>query len=288
MELRRDSVYLYDFTSYDQFVIDLEIIAEVNPDYDVTILSRLPTRRWIEKIDLSKINNYWITNTDNENSIKPHIDEVMNIISQGDNKSAMIYFLDGLEQIYSESDDAELLVKLTGLSDLGKHSNYILVICVNDLAYESQWFAKLRTLTQKISIKPQKFKPSVENEDTIEVVREETIQHELGLDGGPRLAYLAKLPKIGFTKDILVKRILQWRRMGLDVSTIEPALSQPTDSAYELYKLVEEDIRRATELERFIHLNEHEINASQLAVDMFRIRQLTGLDELERKYYSLS
>ena len=288
MELRRDSVYLYDFTSYDQFVIDLEIIAEVNPDYDVTILSRLPTRRWIEKLDLSKINNYWITNTDNENSIKPHIDEVMNIISQGDNKSAMIYFLDGLEQIYSESDDAELLVKLTGLSDLVKHSNYILVICVNDLAYESQWFAKLRTLTQKISIKPQEFTTSVENEDPIEVMSEETMQHELGLDGGPRLAYLAKLPKIGFTKDILVKRILQWRRMGLDVSAIEPALSQPTDSAYELYKLVEEDVRRATELERFIHLNEHEINASQLAVDMFRIRQLTGLDELERKYYSLS
>ena len=212
----------------------------------------------------------------------------MNIISQGDNKSAMIYFLDGLEQIYSESDDAELLVKLTGLSDLVKHSNYILVICVNDLAYESQWFAKLRTLTQKISIKPQKFKTSVENEGPIEVVSEETIQHELGIDGGPRLAYLAKLPKIGFTKDILVKRILQWRRMGLDVSAIEPALSQPSDSAYELYKLVEEDVRRATELERFIHLNEHEINASQLAVDMFRIRQLTGLDELERRYYSLS
>ena len=288
MELRRDSVYLYDFTSYDQFVIDLEIIAEVNPDYDVTILSRLPTRRWIEKLDLSKINNYWITNTDNENSIKPHIDEVMNIISQGDNKSAMIYFLDGLEQIYSESDDAELLVKLTGLSDLVKHSNYILVICVNDLAYEPQWFAKLRTLTQKISIKPQEFTTSVENEDPIEVMSEETMQHELGLDGGPRLAYLAKLPKIGFSKDILVKRILQWRRMGLDVSAIEPALSQPTDSAYELYKLVEEDVRRATELERFIHLNQHEINASQLAVDMFRIRQLTGLDELERKYYSLS
>ena len=76
--------------------------------------------------------------------------------------------------------------------------------------------------------------------------------------------------------------------MGLDVSAIEPALSQPTDTAYELYKLVEEDVRRATELERFIHLNEHEINASQLAVDMFRIRQLTGLDELERRYYSLS
>ncbi len=287
MELRRDSVYLYDFTSYDQFVIDLEILTELNSDYEVTILSRLPTRRWIEKIDLSRIHNYWISNTDNENSIKPHIDQVVNIISQGDENTATIYFLDGLEQIYSETDEAELLVKLTGLSDLIRNSNSILIICVTDLAYESQWFAKLRTVTQKISIKPQKFTTSVEEND-VDVVSEETIQHELGLDGGPRLAYLAKLPKIGFTKEILVKRILQWRRMGLDVSAIEPALSQPTDPAYELYKLVEEDVRRATELERFMHSNENEISASQLAVDMFRIRQLTGLDELEKKYYSLS
>ncbi|MEC7229485.1 MAG: DUF835 domain-containing protein [Candidatus Thermoplasmatota archaeon] len=287
MELRRDSVYLYDFTSYDQFVIDLEILTELNSDYEVTILSRLPTRRWIEKIDLSRIHNYWISNTDNENSIKPHIDQVVNIISQGDENTATIYFLDGLEQIYSETDKAELLVKLTGLSDLIRNSNSILIICVTDLAYESQWFAKLRTVTQKISIKPQKFTTSVEEND-VDVVSEDTIQHELGLDGGPRLAYLAKLPKIGFTKEILVKRILQWRRMGLDVSAIEPALSQPTDPAYELYKLVEEDVRRATELERFMHSNENEISASQLAVDMFRIRQLTGLDELEKKYYSLS
>ena len=287
MELRRDSVYLYDFTSYDQFVIDLEILTELNSDYEVTILSRLPTRRWIEKIDLSRIHNYWISNTDNENSIKPHIDQVVNIISQGDENTATIYFLDGLEQIYSETDKAELLVKLTGLSDLIRNSNSILIICVTDLAYESQWFAKLRTVTQKISINPQKFTTSVEEND-VDVVSEETIQHELGLDGGPRLAYLAKLPKIGFTKEILVKRILQWRRMGLDVSAIEPALSQPTDPAYELYKLVEEDVRRATELERFMHSNENEISASQLAVDMFRIRQLTGLDELEKKYYSLS
>ncbi len=287
MELRRDSVYLYDFTSYDQFVIDLEILTELNSDYEVTILSRLPTRRWIEKIDLSRIHNYWISNTDNENSIKPHIDQVVNIISQGDENTATIYFLDGLEQIYSETDEAELLVKLTGLSDLIRNSNSILIICVTDLAYESQWFAKLRTVTQKISIESQKFTTSVEEND-VDVVSEETIQHELGLDGGPRLAYLAKLPKIGFTKEILVKRILQWRRMGLDVSAIEPALSQPTDPAYELYKLVEEDVRRATELERFMHSNENEISASQLAVDMFRIRQLTGLDELEKKYYSLS
>ena len=69
---------------------------------------------------------------------------------------------------------------------------------------------------------------------------------------------------------------------------IEPALTYDIDEAYELYQSVEEDVRRATELERFIHDNESLIEASDLATDMFRIRQLTGLNEIERKYYNLS
>ena len=56
--------------------------------------------------------------------------------------------------------------------------------------------------------------------------------------------------------------------------------------AYQLYKLVEEKVRRATEIERFIHANQQYLDATQIAVDMFRVRQLTGLDELEKKYYS--
>ena len=73
--------------------------------------------------------------------------------------------------------------------------------------------------------------------------------------------------------------------MGLDVSIIEPSLSYDTAKAFELYQDVEELVRRATELERFIHANAEDIDATQVATDMFRIRQLTGLDELERKYY---
>mgnify|MGYP006216528611 FL=1 len=71
----------------------------------------------------------------------------------------------------------------------------------------------------------------------------------------------------------------------MDVSRIEPALTYDVDRAYELYSTLEEDVRRATELERFIHENESLIEASELATDMFRIRQLTGLNEIERKYF---
>ena len=126
------------------------------------------------------------------------------------------------------------------------------------------------------------------NEENVVLQEEDNNLFELAIDGGPRMAYLARLPRLGFTNEILVKRILQWRRMGLDVSRIEPALTYDIDEAYELYQSVEEDVRRATELERFIHDNESFIEASDLATDMFRIRQLTGLNEIERKYYNLS
>ena len=60
---------------------------------------------------------------------------------------------------------------------------------------------------------------------------------------------LSRLPKIGFTNGILVKRILQWRRMGLDVSELEPALNYNVEDSYALYSIIEEKVRRVVELE---------------------------------------
>ena len=126
-----------------------------------------------------------------------------------------------------------------------------------------------------------------EDEEYIEpsITPGEHMEYELGKDGNPRLVYLSKLPRTGFSNNILVKRILQWRRMGLDVSEIEPALKYQEHKAYDLYKSVEEKVRRAVDLDRFINSNSDSINTSELATDIFRLRQLTGLDDLEKKYY---
>ena len=47
---------------------------------------------------------------------------------------------------------------------------------------------------------------------------------------------------------------------------------------------MEEKIRRATELERYII--EHVNDSQERTIAFFRIRQLTGLDELEKQYFS--
>ena len=291
MEVRRGSVYLYEFENYDKLSMDLEILIEVNNEYLFTLYSRLPTRRLIEKLDLSKLDHHWITNNGGEKSIKPSIDKIIKSIKDYNLKDDRIYFLDGLEHIYNNSNKEELLTRLAVLSDEAKVNNYVIIYCINSLAFDSEWIIKLRHMAEKMEIKsPHSTAVVAEAAETGQTPLpddEETI-FELAIDGGPRLTYLARLPRTGFTNQILVKRILQWRRMGLDVSRIEPALSYTMDKAYELYKSVEEDVRKATELERFIHVNQDKINTVKLATDMFKIRQLTGLDEIERYYYKLS
>ena len=288
MELRPGSVYLYDFSDYGKLSMDIELLMEINNESHFTLFSRLPTRRLIERLDLAKIDHYWLTENENKQSIKPDIDNIFNAIRKNNNDGLNAYLVDGLEYILSSSNSDTLLTKISQFTDEIKSLNSVVIYCIDSLAFDNKWIIKLRHISQILQIKnPEVVNLSIEEvEDKEEAV--DVIQHEIGIDGGPRLAYLARLPEIGFTNEILVKRILQWRRMGLDVSKIEPAMSYSSKEAYELYKLVEEDVRRATELERFIHANQEHLNTSEIATDLFRIRQLTGLNELEQKYYTSS
>ena len=112
-----------------------------------------------------------------------------------------------------------------------------------------------------------------------------SVELDLNEDGTPKLVLLTRLPRSGFTKQILQRRILQWRKMGLDTSEIESSLySNDLDEIYGQYVLIEEKVRRATELERFVTTEIHD--SQERTVALFRIRQLTGLDDLEAEYFS--
>ena len=96
---------------------------------------------------------------------------------------------------------------------------------------------------------------------------------------------LTRLPENGFSKSILQRRVLQWRRMGLDVSEIESALySSNTLLMFDTYTKIEEKVRRAVQLDNWI--SENVEDSQERSIAQFRIRQLTGLDELERRYFS--
>ena len=76
---------------------------------------------------------------------------------------------------------------------------------------------------------------------------------------------------------------MQWRNMNLDVSILEPALNfQDQEDAYKLYSEVEELVRIAVELDTRLDILKERGETAKAYAYRYRIRQLTGLDEISR------
>ena len=281
--------YLYQTKTYTQLFSDLEFLIERNPETRFTLITRIPSRRLLEQLDLNDLDTYWITEQDSNNSVKPDFTSIYQILGRHkDTSNEQVIVIEGLEFICDRIGPDALLSAITRLVDDLSMFNYTCILCLDLLAMPAKIATKLKYALEILEISDEDVLVTEYEEEHVEpsITPGEHMEYELGKDGNPRLVYLSKLPRLGFSNNILVKRILQWRRMGLDVSEIEPALKYQDDKAYDLYKSVEEKVRRAVDLDRFINSNSSSINASDLATDIFRLRQLTGLDELERKYYN--
>ena len=289
LQVGGNRAYLYETQSYSQLFSDIEFMIEKNPETKFTLITRIPSRRLLEQLDINGLDTYWMTEQDSNNSIKPDFSSVVEIFRQSkDASDEQVMVIDGLEFISDRIGADQLLTEITILVDDLSKFNYTCILCLDLLAMPAKIATKLKYILETLEISNEKvLVTGNEDEEYIEpsITPGEHMEYELGKDGNPRLVYLSKLPRTGFSNNILVKRILQWRRMGLDVSEIEPALKYREDKAYELYKSVEEKVRRAVDLDRFINSNSDSINTSELATDIFRLRQLTGLDDLEKKYY---
>ena len=99
------------------------------------------------------------------------------------------------------------------------------------------------------------------------------------------LRHLTRLPT-GFSVDALRRRILQWRRMGFDVSDLESALIQDDEEREQMYRHVEACVRRAIDLDRRLTQFADHLPATEVEHCRFRIRQLTGLDDVASKLSS--
>jgi hypothetical protein len=256
--------------------------AVQSSDDHVVFFSRLPHRRLIDQLDITKVETYWLTDRVGQGHIAPDLAQVHSLILARVNNHRGLIILEGLEWLVTLHGETTVLNFIRGLRDDLHRTQWSLLLPINPLAFNSIWVARLHREAPLLELSGPKTE-SLESESVVEESTVEPIFEERGSteEGLPHLVMLTRLPETGFTKQILRKRILQWRRMGLDVSEVEPALHFEDSEAHALYSKVEEKVRRAVELERRIDTMKSDLSASELTTSKFRIRQLTGLDELE-------
>lgn len=281
-EMEVGNIYTLNLVSQDEVLAYVDKVSMRDQEH-VLLLSRLPQRRLIEHVDLDKIEAYWVTTQDVMGSIQPSLDQISDLVTKRVENHNGIAIIEGIEWLVSLHGYNEVLKLVMNLKDsLHRKPWSILLVVAEDIFDEIQsakWHREAPTWEVPTKIEFTE-NTTVEDND-LEIDSDTAVEIE---DSNTSLSFLVRIPKEGYSKDIARRRILQWRRMGLDVSAAEPALFQESDDiGFEIYKSVEDRVRRAIELDNRLDILEANGWKSEVTKMRFRVRQLTGLDEVEKR-----
>ena len=260
----------------------------VREEGHILLISRLPQRRLLEHFDLNRVESYWITTQDVAGSIQPSIEQLNDLINSRIENHNGVAIIEGIEWLISLYGFADVLNLVMKIKDNLHRKPWSILFVVTEGVFSEIEYAKWHRESPLWSI------PVTE---PVEVILEESASelNNVGVPVEPNdmdkktgLSFLVRIPREGFNKDIARRRILQWRRMGLDVSESEPILFQSSDDkAYELYKSVENKVRKAVELDNRLDILEQRGFKSEVTKMRFRVRQLTGFDDVESRINEL-
>jgi len=270
-----------------EFVEKIDQLA-LSVDTNQIFVSRLPQSRLLDVLDISSIRCYWLTSSQGIGTIEPSLEKINHFLESTLGNGEGIIFLEGLEWLTSLHGFESVHSMIRTISERISMSEWTVYIAISPSSFSQRELSRIHREAPVLSvtIDERKFTEIESKLNQQEHITDthSSLEMDLNEDGTPKLVMLTKLPKSGFTKQILQRRILQWRRMGLDTTEIESSLyREDLDSMYTEYIQTEEKVRRAVELERYILAEVKD--AQERTVALFRIRQLTGLDELENRYF---
>jgi hypothetical protein len=240
------------------------------------LISRLDHRTLATYIGFDRMKVFWLTKRLGQLTILPDISVLENCILDHLKESELIVFegIDWLFEIYEEQDVYQFIARLQDVLQ----SHHQCIILYQPLTLTPIQYARIRRLAPSATSK--NLSPEVAP------TKKSTIEHSVPLntdESETNLRMLTTLPKLGFSKDHVAKRILQWKRMGFDVSSLQPALSMRNiDDAYQLYLHTEEKIRRAIELLREVDSRSNELSAKILQRSRYNLYQLENFEDVEK------
>ena len=273
----------------------LHWLAMLNHEQHISICvySRLSPQRLANHISLQSIEFKWLSENQDPHAITPSLEMIHHSISTRIASDGGIIWLDGVEFLISRHGFDGFLSFTRSMTDEISGTNWTLMLPFTPLSLDGTQIAHLRR-----EASPYQLSTTVENvsrgddpEDEIDESHvelnvdesDDLLAEHTQLPVHQHLKMLSTIVKAALTPAVLTRRIQQWEDMGFDISELEAAKHLTGDERYEIYREVEENIRRAIECERRIQMVELRGHTLEAAKMRFRIMQLTGLSDVESK-----
>jgi len=257
--------------------------GQISDSENLMIITRLSPRRLIRHIDLNSIDFRWLSIEDSVHSIDPSLEHVNHLVNSKILENEGIIWIDGLEYLADRQGFDAVHSFVRNIVDSVGNTKWKIIIAIEIGTFNEIEIAQIIRESSELNIQAEIINTDeeiIENENEDISNKEDLEIKKIKVTG---LKLLTKISREGFTQNTLRERIMQWRDMGLDVSILEPALKfQNQEDAYELYLEVEELVRMAVELDTRLDILKERGETAKVFAYKYRIRQLTGLDEISR------
>lgn len=279
---------LFTVDSVDPNIVYPAIESQDDHDGSLHCYSRLPMRQLLRYVPTNRGSLWWLSELEAENAVPPDAVEVLEHLRHHPPLGGDIVVIDALHWMVQNNGEKVVLDALQQLDSYSRKMNFAVVFPVEPLAFEHRLWARIRLLAplwpnipspevsighfNEISNDTSSGVKEKEQLGIVVVAGEETAEQE---PQSPSIVHLVSLPRKGFSVGLLQKRMLQWKRMGFDLSELEPALaSENLDKAHSLYARMEQQITDAIDVLRRLQAHESLFTVTERELHGYRIMNL--------------
>lgn len=246
---------------------------------EVACYSRLPMRQLLRYIPSNLAEMWWLTDREDQRAVAPDIETLDAHLNGQLGPPGSLLIVEGLDWLASRSGEEVTLAWLQRLDAAVRERDIDVVLPVDPLSLSVHFWRRLsglaplleQPLTERLDAVDSGDRPVVE-------VAESDSRGEIVRADERVLTHLVSLPLAGFNKTLLAKRMLQWKRMGFDLSALEPALSMnDMQEVHAVYAAVETDIRLAIDGLRLMEHHHGRLSVSEREMFNYRMMSLTDV-----------
>lgn len=246
---------------------------------EVACYSRLPMRQLLRYIPSNLAEMWWLTDREDQRAVAPDIETLDAHVNGQLGPPGSLLIVEGLDWLASRSGEEVTLAWLQRLDAAVRERDIDVVLPVDPLSLSVHFWRRLsglaplleQPLTERLDAVDSGDRPVVE-------VAESDSRGEIVRADERVLTHLVSLPLAGFNKTLLAKRMLQWKRMGFDLSALEPALSMnDMQEVHAVYAAVETDIRLAIDGLRLMEHHHGRLSVSEREMFNYRMMSLTDV-----------
>jgi hypothetical protein len=271
------TLHALHITPFDDLMLTYDSLS-VEDGRSRLIVSRSPARRLLRHLSPHKTTFRWMAYMDTNDSIRPSVDAIQTAVgSWAAEHPGGVVIIEGLDAVFDEAGPVPVFALLAWLTDLSHEHQLSVHMVLDPLTFPSNVWMRLSPLLASAAT-DDTVPDDGTNANTVTPPSENT-DAPSAEPQPPVLAQLVSLPSVGFHRNLLSKRMLQWRRMGFDLSELEPALNMSNDGdAYALYSTVEQRIRVATEALLQMHGSTDLFSVAELERWSYRLFNLVDVE----------